>query len=129
MLNTENTENEIMTNLVYVVVDPTGPYVQGVYTSSEAASIGARMSIETEDIEHGDTVSIIASKIYDTVGAHNCLYIHKAQQEGKTLEDLQKEARKAAIERRAVQRRVMQCCIAKLEHKSLAWIHRCRLRG
>jgi len=98
MLNTDNTENEIMTNLVYVVVDPSGPFVQGVYTTTEAASIGARMSIEAEHVEHGDTVSIIASKIYDTVGAHNSLYIHKAQQDGKTLEDLQKESTEEEVE-------------------------------
>ena len=98
MLDIENKETEIMTDLVYVVVDPTGPYVQGVYTTTEGASIGARMSMEAEHIEHGDTVSIVASKIYDTVGAHSSLYIHKAQQEGKTLEDLQKEASEEEVE-------------------------------
>ena len=56
------------------------------------------MAMEAEHIEHGDTVSIIASKVYDIVGAHSQLYIHKAQQEGKTLEDLQKEATEEEVE-------------------------------
>jgi|TARA_A200000159_G_C7156789_1_gene269577 hypothetical protein len=98
MLNIENKENEPVTDLVYVVFDPAGPYIQGVYTTTESAAIGARMAMEAEHIEHGDTVSIIASKVYDIVGAHSQLYIHKAQQEGKTLEDLQKEATEEEVE-------------------------------
>ena len=98
MLNIENKEDETMTDLVYVVFDPAGPYIQGVYTTTESASIGARMAMEAEHIEHGDTVSIIASKAYDIIGAHNQLYIHKAQQDGKTLEDLQKEATEEEVE-------------------------------
>ena len=98
MLNIENKEDETMTDLVYVVFDPAGPYIQGVYTTTESAAIGARMAMEAEHIEHGDTVSIIASKAYDIIGAHNQLYIHKAQQDGKTLEALQKEATEEEIE-------------------------------
>ena len=79
MLNIENKEDETMTDIVYVVFDPAGPYIQGVYTTTDA-------------------VSIIASKVYDIVGAHNQLYIHKAQQDGKTLEDLQKEATEEEVE-------------------------------
>ena len=68
MLNIENKEDETMTDLVYVVFDPAGPYIQGVYTTTESAAIGARMAMEAEHIEHGDTVSIIASKAYDIIG-------------------------------------------------------------
>ena len=46
MLNIENKEDETMTDLVYVVFDPAGPYIQGVYTTTESAAIGARMAME-----------------------------------------------------------------------------------
>ena len=94
MLKPEPEKTELMTTEpIFVVVDPAGPFVQGVYTTTEGAAIGARMTIETDSIEHGDTVSIIASRIYDTVGAHNMHYLHKAQQDGKTLEDLEEESK------------------------------------
>ena len=51
MLNIENKENEPVTDLVYVVFDPAGPYIQGVYTTTESAAIGARMAMEAEHIE------------------------------------------------------------------------------
>ena len=90
--------NSMTTELIYVVVDPTGPYVQGVYSTPEGAAYGARMTIETDNIEHGDTVSIIASHYYETSKAAHMLYIHDAQQDGKTLEDLQKEASEEEVD-------------------------------